>query len=63
MTEQNSSKSFFGIYLRYRIKEQKMNLILCVILNVLSLPMLAVAMGKGISTGNQYDDFYLVGRA
>lgn len=60
MTEQSSSKSFFGIYLRYRINQQRVNLIMCVILNILALPLLALALNKGLNNG--FDDFYQTGR-
>lgn len=59
MTEQSSSKSFFGIYLRHRLRQQRMNFILCAILNVLTLPLLTVSMEKGIK--NPLDDFYVAG--
>lgn len=60
MTEQNSSKGFFGVYLRYRLRQQKMNFILCVILNILALPLLAFSTKNGIK--DQLDNFYHVGR-
>lgn len=43
MTERSSCKSFFKKYLIYRIKSQKMNFILCCILNVLALPLYAIS--------------------
>lgn len=60
MTEQSSSKSFFGRYLRYKIDQQKTNLLLCCVLNILTLPLLALAMKKGVFS--IYADLYNVGR-
>lgn len=60
MTEQSSCKSFFGKYLAYRISAQKMNLVLCCILNVLALPLLFAAQIKGFQ--NNISDLYYVGR-
>lgn len=60
MTERSSCKSFFKNYLRYRIKEQKINLILCCVLNVFALPLFALAQKKGFD--NQFSDFYMYGK-
>lgn len=60
MTEQSSSKSFFGRYLLYKIDQQKANLVLCCVLNILTLPLLALAMKKGVFS--IYADLYNVGR-
>lgn len=47
MTAQSSSKSFFGTYLKYRLGAMKLNLIMCCILNVLGLPLYALAARNG----------------
>lgn len=51
MTAQSSSKSFFGTYLKYRLCEMKLNLVMCCILNVLGLPLYAVAANVGFGGG------------
>lgn len=60
MTEQSSFKSFFRRYLLYKIDQQKANLVLCCILNILTLPLLALAMRKGVSS--LFADLYNVGK-
>lgn len=59
MTEQSSCKSFFGTYLRYRIKSQRTNLILSCILNLLTLPLFIV--GYISSQNNEYSQLYYFG--
>lgn len=60
MTERSSCKSFFKEYFIYRIKEQKMNFILCCILNVLALPLFAAVQEKGFD--DKFSNFYLFGK-
>lgn len=59
MTEQSSCKSFFGAYLRYRIKSQRMNLILSCILNLLTLPLFVLGYISGQK--DEYSQFYYFG--
>lgn len=47
MTAVNSSKGLFVTYFKYRLGIMKMNFVMCCILNVLGLPLLAVAANKG----------------
>ncbi len=46
-SSKGSSKNLFGTYFKYRLGIMKMNFVMCCILNVLGLPLLAVAAGKG----------------
>ena len=59
MTERVSCKSFFKEYLIYRIKAQKTNLILCCILNALTLPLFVIAQLKGFD--GSLSEFYFFG--
>lgn len=59
MTEQSSCKSFFGAYLIYRVKSQKMNLILSCMLNLFTLPLFV--FGKFIGSKDEFSQFYFFG--
>lgn len=59
MTEQSSFKGFFKEYMLYRIKAQKMNFILCCILNILTLPLFVTAQRKGFE--DEFSQFYVFG--
>ena len=60
MTVQSSSKSRFGTYLKYRIGELKLNLVACCLLNVLALPLYALAANAGL--GGVVSDFAAFGQ-
>lgn len=47
MTAQSSSKGLFGTYLKYRLGVMKINFVMCCIINVLGLPLYAVAANVG----------------
>ncbi|MDE6731335.1 MAG: hypothetical protein K2J77_00470, partial [Oscillospiraceae bacterium] len=47
MTAQSSSKGLFGTYFKYRLGVMKINFVMCCILNVLGLPLYAVAANVG----------------
>ena len=58
MTEQSSCKSFFKEYLVYRLSAQKANLILCCILNILTLPLFFTAIMAGYGNMNSSEFYY-----
>lgn len=60
MTAQSSSKSVFGAYLKYRLGVMKLNFVMCCILNVLALPLYAVAANVGF--GGIVSEFAAFGR-
>lgn len=63
MTEQvlceTKPKGYFKSYLLYRIKEQKANLILCIVLNLFTLPLFFAGQIKGFD--DRYSPFYYFG--
>lgn len=50
MTEQSSCKSLFKTYLFYKIKQNSAFFVLCCLMNILALPLFAVAMNKGLTS-------------
>lgn len=60
MTVQSSSKGCFVTYFKYRLGIMKMNFVMCCILNVLGLPLYAVAANVGF--GGVVSEFALTAR-
>lgn len=60
MTAQSSSKGLFGTYFKYRLGIMKINFVMCCILNVLGLPLYAVAANAGF--GGVVSEFAMTAR-
>lgn len=60
MTAQSSSKGLFGTYFKYRLGIMKINFVMCCIINVLGLPLYAVAANVGF--GGVISEFAMTAR-
>lgn len=60
MTAQSSSKGCFETYFKYRLGVMKINFVMCCILNVLGLPLYAVAANAGF--GGVVSEFAMTAR-